>query len=140
MSHSHGLALCAVTRDREVGIDLEYIREDFASEETARHFFSPREIAMLCALPAAMRAEGFFNCWTRKEAYIKATGQGLSLPLRQFDVSLTPGEPASLLSTRENPQDASRWTLRELASGDGYVAATAVEGHGWALNCWQFPG
>ena len=138
MSHSHELALYAVARDREVGIDLEYIRQDFASQEIARHFFSPREVSTLCALPASMQARAFFNCWTRKEAYIKARGQGLALPLHQFDVSLSPGEPAELLSSRENPQEASRWTLRELAPGDGYVAALAVEGHDWRLNCWQF--
>lgn len=139
MSHAHGLALYAVTREREVGIDLEYIREDFASEEIACRFFSQREIAMLSSLPEAARAEGFFNCWTRKEAYIKAVGQGLSLPLDQFDVSLAPGEPALLLSTRENPQEASRWTLREIAPGEGYAAAVAVEGRDWTLHCWQFP-
>jgi 4'-phosphopantetheinyl transferase len=138
MSHSHELALYAVTRDREVGVDLEYIRADFASHEIARQFFSPGEVARLGALPVSMRTEAFFNCWTRKEAYIKATGKGLSLALDQFDVSLAPGEPAVLLSTRENPQEASRWTLRELSPGPGYVAALAVEGRDWRLDCWQW--
>ncbi|MBD0370016.1 MAG: 4'-phosphopantetheinyl transferase superfamily protein [Pyrinomonadaceae bacterium] len=139
MSHSHGLALYGVTRGREVGIDLEYIRRDFASLEIARSFFSQREIAMLSALPWNELAEGFFNCWTRKEAYIKAIGEGLSHPLNQFDVSLAPGEPAALLSTVENPPAASRWTLKDVAPCEGYAAAVAVEGHGWSLNCWQFP-
>jgi 4'-phosphopantetheinyl transferase len=138
MSHSHELALYVVACDREVGIDLEYIRRDFAIQEIARHFFSPREVSTLCALPARLQAQAFFNCWTRKEAYIKATGLGLALPLHQFDVSLSPGEPAELLGSRENPQEASRWTLRELAPGDDYVAALAVEGHDWRINCWQF--
>jgi 4'-phosphopantetheinyl transferase len=138
MSHSHELALCAITREREVGVDLEYIREDFASREIARQFFSPGEVARLGALPISVRTEAFFNCWTRKEAYIKATGKGLSLSLDQFDVSLAPGEPAALLSTRGNPQEASRWALRELAPGRGYVAALAVEGRDWRLNSWQW--
>ena len=94
---------------------------------------------MLRALPAKLKPEVFFNCWTRKEAYIKARGEGLSLPLDQFDVSLVPGEPAVLLSTRGDPQEASPWSLRELMPGPGYVAALAVEGHGWRLACWQWP-
>lgn len=138
MSHSHDLALYAVTRNRELGIDLEHIRKDFASHEIAQQFFSPREVARLRALPLSMQTKAFFNCWTRKEAYIKATGKGLSLPLHQFDVSLVPGEPTLLLSTRENPQEASRWTLRELKPGPGYVVALAVEGHDWRLDCWQW--
>lgn len=108
MYHSHELALYAVTRGREVGVDLEYMREDFASQEIARRFFSPCEVATLGALLAHLQAEAFFNCWTRKEAYIKAVSQGLSLPLDQFDVSLVPGDPAVLLSARGNPQEASR--------------------------------
>jgi 4'-phosphopantetheinyl transferase len=138
MSHSQELGLYAVARDRRVGIDLEYVRGDFASEQIARQFFSPGEVATLCSLPAHLQTKAFFDCWTRKEAYIKAKGQGLSLPLHQFDVSLAPGEPAALLSTRENPQEALGWTLLELTPGSGYVAALAVEGHDWRLNCWQW--
>jgi 4'-phosphopantetheinyl transferase len=83
---------------------------------------------------------GFFNCWTRKEAYIKARGQGLSLPLDQFDVSLTPGEPAALLQTRDLPDEAARWSLWELHPGPGYIAALAVEGcPNWQLMSWQWP-
>jgi len=86
-----------------------------------------------------MQPQAFFNCWTRKEAYIKARGEGLSLPLDQFDVSLAPGETAALLSTNGDPQEASRWSLRELAPGSSYVAALAVKGHGWRLKCWHWP-
>ena len=96
MSHSHRMALYAVTRSREVGIDLEFVRCDLEAEQIAERVFSPREIAELRALPAALRRNAFFLCWTRKEAYIKAKGEGLSLPLDQFDVSLIPGEPAAL--------------------------------------------
>ena len=104
MSHSHGVALYAVTRDREVGIDVEFIRRDLAVEQIAERFFSRRETATLRALPTALREHAFFLCWTRKEAYIKARGEGLSLPLDQFDVSLIPGEPAALLSTRPDSE------------------------------------
>lgn len=137
LAHSGGLALYALTLNREIGIDLEYIREDFASEQLAEQFFSHREVEMLRALPANMRTEGFFNCWTRKEAYIKGRGQGLSFPLNQFVVSVAPGEPATLLSVEGDPQEASRWCLQELTPGPGYVASIAVEGCDWELKCWQ---
>ena len=99
VSHSHGVALYAVTRGREVGIDLERIRFDLAVLEIAERFFSRREVATLRTLPTEAQRQAFFRCWTRKEAYIKARGEGLSLPLDQFDVSLAPGEPAALLGT-----------------------------------------
>ena len=139
VSHSHGVALYAVTRGRDVGIDLECIRFDLAVAEIAERFFSQREVAMLRALPADVQQQAFFRCWTCKEAYIKARGEGLSLPLDQFDVSLAPGEPASVLGTRPDPSEASRWSLQELISTPGYAAVLAVEGHQWRLTCWQWP-
>ncbi len=103
VSHSHGLALYAITRHREIGVE----------------------------------ATAFFACWTRKEAYIKARGDGLSLPLDQFAVSLAPGEPAALLYTAWDPQEAARWALHDLAPGPGYRAAVAVTGHDSQLTCWE---
>ena len=140
VSHSHNLVLYAVAHGRDLGIDIEYIRPNFAREQIAEQFFSPRENVELRALTHAQHTIGFFNCWTRKEAYIKARGQGLSLPLDQFDVSLTPGQPAALLQTRDIPTEAARWSLRELHPGPGYVAALAVEGRpNWQLMSWQWP-
>lgn len=139
VSHSHELALYAVTYNRDIGVDVEHRRTNFACEEIAERFFSPHERAVLRSLPAQVKYEAFFNCWTRKEAYIKARGEGLSLPLDQFDVSLAPGEPAALLATRWAPHEAARWVLRELMPSPGYAAALAVEGHGWRLACWQWP-
>ncbi len=140
VSHSHGLALYAIAHGRELGVDLERIRPELADAQLAEHFFSLREVAMLRAVPTSLRQEAFFHCWTRKEAYIKARGEGLACPLGRFDVSLVPGEPAALLSTRDDPPEASRWTLRELFPGPDYVAAIAVEGHDWRLQCWHWPG
>jgi len=139
VSHSHELALYAITYDRHIGVDVEHIRTDFACEAIAERFFSPPERAVLRCLPPQVKYEAFFNCWTRKEAYIKACGEGLSLPLDQFDVSLAPGVPAALLATRWAPHEAARWTLRDIVPGPGYAAALAVEGHGWRLACWQWP-
>jgi 4'-phosphopantetheinyl transferase len=138
VSHSHGLALYAFARGREVGIDIEFAREDFASLEIAGHFFSPQEVATLRALPASELTRAFFNCWTRKEAFIKALGEGLSHPLDTFAVSLKLGAPASLLSVDGLPQEAARWSLMELFPGEGYVAALAVEGEMPVLRYTQW--
>jgi 4'-phosphopantetheinyl transferase len=137
ISHAHQLALFVFAWSRKVGVDVEYIRRNLSHEEIAGSFFSSRELKALLKLPAEKRAQGFFNCWTRKEAYIKARGEGVSLPLDQFDVSLIPGEPAALLGTAFDPQDAARWSLRELCPGPGYSAAIAVEGNDWNLTTWQ---
>ena len=140
LSHSHNSALYAVARDRELGIDLEFVHGQPQAEEIAERFFSSREITTLRALPPALQRYAFFLCWTRKEAYIKARGEGLSLPLDQFDVSLTPGEPAELLSTRPDPLEADRWTLRDLSlQSPGYAAAIAVEGNEWSIALWRWP-
>ena len=139
LAHSGGLALYALARGRELGIDVEQVRPDFAGEEIAARFFSPREVAALRAVPAGLRREAFFHCWARKEAYLKATGKGLSLALDGFDVALAPGEPAALLAVRDNPAEAGRWSLRALEPAPGYVAALAVEGHSWRLHCGCWP-
>ena len=138
LSHSHGLALYAIARNREVGVDVERIQEGFAGEQIAERFFSRDETRALRLLPGHLQDEAFFNCWTRKEAYIKARGEGLSMPLYSFNVSLVPGEPAKLLATSADPQEASRWTLRELTPCDGYVGAVAAEGANWQLRVMDF--
>jgi 4'-phosphopantetheinyl transferase len=80
----------------------------------------------------------FFNCWTRKEAYIKARGEGLSHPLDQFSVSCAPGQPTALLSTENDPPEFSRWWLHELRPGSGYVAALALKGASRHVSLWQW--
>jgi 4'-phosphopantetheinyl transferase len=127
LSHSHQMALLVFTRGRDVGVDIEYMRPDVEFEQLARHFFSPTECAVLLDVAPALRKETFYNCWTRKEAYIKARGEGLSMPLDLFDVSLRPGEPAALLQCRENPAEVARWSLHALLPGEQYAAALAVE-------------
>lgn len=140
LSHCRGLALYAVTRGREIGIDLEAVQELVDAEAIARRFFSPRENAALQAIPAQHRALAFFNCWTRKEAYVKGLGDGLTHPLDQFDVSLAPGEPVRITSGgRGAGLAAAAWTLRELfPPAARWVAALAVEGRAEAISCWQW--
>jgi 4'-phosphopantetheinyl transferase len=127
VSHAEGLALFAFAVNRKIGVDIERVRQDIEVEEIARRFFSPAEQLALCNLPAQERPQAFFRCWTRKEAYIKARGEGLSHPLHQFDVSLAPGESAALLSTRPDRVEAGRWLLHGLSVTSGYAAAVAVE-------------
>ena len=137
LSHADGLALYALSRNREVGVDIEQIAPDRAEEQIAETVFSPRELDVLSNLPREVKGLAFLNCWTRKEAYVKAKGRGLSIPLDQFEVSLAPGEPAALLRTNWDPAEASRWEMRELAPAYGFTAALAVAGHGWRLKCFR---
>jgi 4'-phosphopantetheinyl transferase len=143
LSRREGLALVAVTRGREIGIDVELIRADVPCFEIADVSFSLAESATLRSLPESLRAAGFYNCWTRKEAYVKARGEGLSFPLQQFDVSLAPGAAAKLLRVGddENDNDVDRWTLQEIPIGENYIAALAVEGSKLNVTCrdWNLP-
>ena len=129
--------LMAVTLGREVGVDVELINQEFATSEVAERFFSHREILSLRSRPSHFQTEAFFNCWTRKEAYIKARGEGLTLPLDQFDVSLDPSG-ACLLDNRIAPGEVSRWSLQELHPAPAYCAAVAVEGFSWKLRLMDF--
>lgn len=138
VSHSHGLAVYAIAFGREVGVDVEKMRAEVANDEMITRYFSRCEAETIRALASELRTQAFFNCWTRKEAYIKAVGEGLSYPLDQFTVSVIPGEPARLLSARGGAQEVERWSLQELNCSAGYSAALAVEGHGWRLRCYDF--
>ena len=136
LSHSAGVALYAVTLNRAIGIDVETVDPALKHMQLAEHCFSPSERSALRALPPQDLALGFCTGWTRKEAYIKANGQGLSFPLDQFSVSLSPHQPAQLLQSIQDPEAVSRWTLQDLVLGSDYVGALAVAGHGWRLVRW----
>lgn len=127
LSHSHGIALYVVARGLEVGCDIEWRNPDLACEPVAERFFSTLERRELQSLDPAQRIEGFFNCWTRKEAYVKALGCGLSLSLGSFDVSLAPSRPAALLN------GCAGWSLKSLEPVPGYQAAVVAEGADWRL-------
>ena len=136
LSHSEELVLYAFTRDRKIGIDVEYTRPIAELEQLTQRFFSAREVAALRSLPPNEQQQAFFQAWTCKEAYLKATGEGLA-QLEQVEVSLVPGEPCKLLNT-ENPQTTAHWSLQTLTPDSNYVAALAVEGHHWHLTGWQW--
>jgi 4'-phosphopantetheinyl transferase len=140
LAHSHELAVYAFTREGKVGIDIEYIHPLADLDQIAARFFSKSESTSLLGLPGDQRLLAFFNCWTRKEAYIKALGEGLSHPLDQFQVSLLPGEPAQLLQVQGAPEEVSRWSMTAFVPAPGYVAALLVEGRSCAVEFWQcFP-
>ena len=138
VSHSGDLILIAITEGRAVGIDVERIRTDLDLDVVAERFFSENECRVLGSLVGRERSEAFFACWTCKEAYLKARGVGLSLPLDMFDVSFLPNEEPRLLATRHDPAEAARWRLRKLNVSADYAAALAASGQRWKLKCWHW--
>jgi len=139
VSHSGEIVLIALTRGRAVGIDVERVRTDIPIDQIAAGFLSTNERNDLSTLAVDMQCDAFFACWTRKEAYLKASGAGLTLPLDQFDVAFLPGDQPRLLATRHDIAEATRWILREVDVGHGYKAALAVEGLDCILKCWDWP-
>ena len=138
MSHSHGVALFAVAADRELGVDVERVRADFATEDIAQRFFSRAEVETFNALKKEEQVVAFFRCWTRKEAYIKAIGRGLSEPLDAFDVTLAPGDVAALL--RAERGDVARWEMFDIDAGAEYAGALAAEAPVSNIRYWMIVG
>ncbi len=126
VSHSADIALIAVATGRAVGVDVEHTGRTSDLLRLAERYFSPNESAALNALPSDRQRLGFFNCWTRKEAYLKAIGRGITLGLSRFDVSLRPGDEPRLIETRHDADDAQRWSVVDLPLGGEYVGAVVV--------------
>lgn len=140
LSNSDELALVGLVHGVEIGVDVEYLKRMPDCEVIAERFFSESERKVLRELPAARKEEAFFNCWTRKEAYLKAVGEGLAAPLDSFDVTLAPGEAPRMLTLKGNAERASRWFFRHLLPAPDYVGAVAIEGGDWAVETWSFTG
>jgi len=138
LSHAHELAVYAFTHRCRIGVDVEYQRPLRDLAQLAATVFSPRELAVFEALPAHQQQTAFYACWTRKEAFIKAIGDGLSYPLDGFDVSLAPGEPAQLLQIRGEPNGHHYWTMNSFVPAEAYNGATVVENVNTELTCLQF--
>jgi 4'-phosphopantetheinyl transferase len=126
VSHTHGLAIMAFVVERAIGVDVEDVSRNMDAKQLAERFFSDSERQALRHLSGEELRAAFFRCWTRKEAYIKAKGQGLALPLRQFDVSVAAGDRDALLATRPDPGEAARWTISDVPVNAAYAAAVAV--------------
>lgn len=134
LAHSDEFAVYAFTLAREVGIDVERVRPEGILQGIEKHHFSTREQHELRRLSDELRPEGFFLCWTRKEAYVKARGEGLYAPLSSFDVSLTPGRAAVL-----NSEDQWRWSMCSFYPAEDFVGALVIEGHGSQVEFWDWP-
>jgi 4'-phosphopantetheinyl transferase len=138
LSDCDSLVLYAVRRGADVGVDVERVRELPDAEGIAERFFSPSERVALRRVSPSERPAAFFNCWTRKEAYIKATGDGLSCALDRFDVTLTPGEPPALLRIADSSDAADRWAVHHLEPAADYVGALAAKGAPLRVACWSW--
>jgi 4'-phosphopantetheinyl transferase len=129
VSHSAGIALIALSSERRIGVDIERIRSDVDTTALAERFFSVRECAGLRALPDHLRVAAFYACWTRKESFLKATGDGLSFPLADFSVTTHPDQDPALEEISGDTQSPKHWALIDLDVFDGYRAAVALD---WA--------
>lgn len=130
VSHSRGLALLAFSRERRLGVDVEFVQPDFAVDEVARQYFSPQEVEELRVLSPSLRAERFFLSWTSREAYCKARGEGLQL--------LGEGLPVSGRPERFASSDGSQWSLRALRPDPRYVGALVAQGWDWSPRVWAW--
>lgn len=138
VSHSGDVMACAFARQQEIGVDVERLRADLGCTEIAHRFFAAEESELLLALPPESQLAAFFRCWTRKEAFIKARGDGLSFPLKSFAVSLVPGDEPRLISILGDPKLAAAWTLQDIPVPSGYAAAIAVEGRDWKISTYDW--
>ncbi len=142
VSHSEDVALVAVARSVEVGVDVERCRPLRDAESLVRSCFSPAEYACFQQLSEPEKQRALYLGWTRKEAFLKATGLGLSFPLDGFDVSISPSTPARLIRVRSDLGEAAQWSLRDLDVGRDYAAALAVKSRRFRLErrCWHAAG
>lgn len=138
LSHSKGMGLFGVTLGRAVGVDVEFVRQGPEFSRIAERFFTPKEAKALRNCPAHLQAEAFFRCWTRKEAFIKASGEGFARGLGSFEVSIEPGDCDALLGASGDPAAIERWHLANVDAGAGFAAAVAVEQRGLAFACWDW--
>jgi 4'-phosphopantetheinyl transferase len=136
VSHSSDVALVALGTDHEIGVDVEHERPVAEMDSIRQRHFSPRENAEMDRLPESDRGHAFFLCWTRKEAFIKAVGDGLSHALDAFDVTVVPGEPARLLRVEGDPEAPRRFYLAGLEPAEGFAGALAVLGRPARVACF----
>jgi 4'-phosphopantetheinyl transferase len=127
LSHTSGLVLLAVCRGKNIGVDIERVRKDLNVKEISGRFFSAAEHGALLRMPEKLSHQAFFGCWTRKEAFVKARGEGLSCPLESFDVSVAPEVEDVTLITRPDVHEAGKWHLQSLNFFPEYAAALAIE-------------
>jgi 4'-phosphopantetheinyl transferase len=138
LSHTEGLTLLALCLNADLGVDVEAVRPISDLELIAQSHFSPREIIALEAFDPPQRQEAFFRCWTRKEAFLKAHGRGLSIPLDSFAVSLANEETSALLQCRWEPDEIRRWSMFSLDLGKGFIGALAIQSGDWRIRWFDW--
>lgn len=139
LAHSDDVAVFTFSRTCPVGVDVERMRRMHDAESIAERFFSARETNLLKSLPEAEKQTGFFNLWTRKEAWLKATGEGIAKLLAQVEVSLEPDERAQLISILGDTRAAKKWTLHDLEPATGFKGALALPSLDLKIQCWSWP-
>jgi 4'-phosphopantetheinyl transferase len=138
MSSSQGLALYGFTRNREIGVDVERVRDIPEMDRIVNLIFSTRKSQVYCTLPKDLQREAFFTYWTRREALVKAMGEGLSWPLSEIDLIVDPAGSATLLYVDADSRREGRWSIHDLEPASEFAAAMAVEGGNCPLHCWQW--
>lgn len=128
VSHSNKLALYAFTLGCDIGVDLEWMRADLDRHQLSQQCLSDREQARFRDLPAERTLEAFFTYWTGKEAYVKARGDGLSIPLHHIELSFSQDDPRMQLVQAPDARDPTHWSLITLTPHPGYLGALAVQG------------
>lgn len=140
LSHTRDMALYAMARNRRIGVDIECLDRPVYNDrlKLAERFFSEAEHRTLRMLPEDRQDAAFLRCWTRKEAFVKAIGDGLTCPLNEFDVTLSDREPPAITATRWDPLEAGRWAMVSMAPENGYIAAVVVEAPLPRFSMWQW--
>jgi 4'-phosphopantetheinyl transferase len=139
LAHSKGTGLLGIASGREIGVDVEHWRTMNDGRDIAQRFFAPAEIEQLSSLDPEDWDAGFFACWTRKEAYIKARGEGLSIPLNEFAITAQPDGRVAITHSDVDPGDVDRWSIRQLLTGPECSSALVVEGSGWSPTLLGLP-
>ena len=137
LSHTGHLALIAISSEHEVGIDAETIRPNLDWRELSERFFASAEASEIKSLAPEIRIAAFFACWTRKEAFIKAIGRGLSMPLDSFRVTVRPDFPPRLVWLEGNQREPDKWSFEDM-SESGVAAAVAVRHHSPSVHRYTF--
>lgn len=138
VSHSRNMIVLGFVLEHNIGVDIEYALREVEIIKIANLFFAKEEVTALMALEKDYHTQAFYNCWTRKEAFIKAEGSGLAFPLDQFVVSLDSKEEATLIDTKWDKKEKEKWVLDTLEPEENYIGAVSVKGNVSEIQTWQY--
>ncbi|WP_299767290.1 4'-phosphopantetheinyl transferase superfamily protein [uncultured Dokdonia sp.] len=138
ISHSGDTIILGFIKKHRIGVDVEYTKREVDVKKIAEHFFSEEEVRSLFALDQDYHTQAFYNCWTRKEAFIKAVGSGLAFPLDQFVVSLESTKEATLIDTKWDKEEKEKWMLHAIEPRKDYIGAVSVKGNVAGITSWSY--